>query len=68
MTCTVEPDSDTLLDPVTIGVISDVKLFCVGLVIVAELGLVVSTVNVRSVLKLPSFNALSLILTFIPYV
>ena len=67
-TCTVEPDSDAMLDPVTVGVLSDVKLFCVGLVIVAELGLEVSTVNVLSVLKLPSFKALSLILTFIPYV
>jgi hypothetical protein len=42
MTCTVEPDSALTELPVTVGVLSDVKLFCVGLVIVEADGLVVS--------------------------
>ena len=45
ITCTVEPDSEALALPVTVGVLSEVKLFWLGLVIVPALGLVASTLR-----------------------
>ena len=63
---TVEPDSEAVLVPVIVGVLSDVKLSSVGVEIVAAEGEEVSTVNVRRDERDPTFAAWSVILALMP--